>query len=166
MIDSTTFPNDEFTYKYLAGPVDSLAELRSGVALGNCRFALQLYFYKIHGQWFEKDQIYLPGGYKVLGEFIFREEPIDYSKLKQGDVLYAQNLRNKSGELLERGIENYSSKDEWLYYLHRAIYLGEIDPESNKKFIWHATNITGGPVVWTIEEFEHYYLPISAKRVI
>lgn len=166
MIDTTTFPADKFKYVYLAGPVDSPEEIESGVKEGNCRFALQLYYYRNHGRFFERDDIYLPGGYKVLGKFIFKEEPIDFNKLKLGDVLYAQNLRNKDGELLEKGIENYESKDKWLYYLHSAIYLGRIDPDSDEQYIWHATNVEGGPALWTLDKFQHYYLPVSAKRIL
>lgn len=158
-------PTDSFVYKYLAGPVETREEIEKGVTEGNCRFALQLYFYKIHNIFFEKDEIYLPGGYKVLGKFIFEEEPIDFSKLKRGDVLYAQNLRNKDGVLLEKGIENYETKDKWLYYLHSAIYLGKIDA-TGIQYIWHATNITDGSVLWDIATFEQYYKLVSAKRVL
>ena len=79
--------------------------------------------------------------------------------------MYAQNLRNKEDVLLEKGIENYESKDKWLYYLHSAIYLGKID-DTNEKYIWHATNIEGGPVLWTLDTFQHYYQPVTAKRVL
>lgn len=157
------YPTDSFIYRYLAGPVLTVKEIDDGVVEGNCRFALQLYFYKLHNIFFERDQIYLPGGYKVLGEFVFKEEPIDFNLLKPGDVLYAQNWRNKEGKLLEKGIENYKDKDEWLYYLHSAVYVGE---EAGVHYIWHATNIEGGPMLWPLEKFEYYYKPISAKRIL
>lgn len=163
MSASVTHPTDTFTYRYLAGPVLTAKEIDDGVTEGNCRFALQLYFYRLHTIFFERDQIYLPGGYKVLGEFIFKEEPIDFNLLKPGDVLYAQNWRNKEGKLLEKGIENYKDKDEWLYYLHSAVYVGS---EDGVHYIWHATNIEGGPTLWPLEKFEHYYKPISAKRIL
>lgn len=165
MIDTGTFPADQFKYVYLAGPVDTPQAIDVGVSEGNCRYALQLYYYRMHNKFYERDEIYLPGGYKVLGEFIFKEEQIDFSKLKQGDIVFAQNLRNKEGKVLEKGIENYETKDKWLYYLHSAIYLGKIDPNTEEKYIWHATNIEGGPTLWTLEKFQHYYLPVSAKRV-
>lgn len=166
MIDTTTFPQDDYTYTYLAGPVESREELDGEIKEGNCRFALQQYFYRMHGLFLEKDEIYLPGGYKVLGEFIFKEEPIDFSELKRGDILYAQKLRGKEGGMLNKGIENFKDKDEWLYYLHSAIYLGTIDSDSDIPYVWHATYIENGPVVWPMDKFEYYFKIVSAKRVL
>lgn len=166
MIDTSAYPSEQFKYAYMAGPVETSEQLKIDAIEGNCRYALQLYFYRIHKKFFEQDEIYLPGGYKVLGEFVFKEEPINFCELEDGDVLYAQNLRNKEGKLLEKGIENYESKDEWLYHLHSAIYLGKIDPETDEQYVWHATNVEGGTALWTLEKFKHYYLPVSAKRVI
>ena len=160
------FPLDIFAYKYLAGPVETAAEIDVGVTEGNCRFALQLYFYRIHRRWFERDEIYLPGGYKVIGEFIFKEEPIDFEKLKAGDILYAQNIRNKEEKEVDKSLERYKDKDEWLYHLHSAIYLGTLPNGTNEKYIWHASHIAGGPIVCALATFLHYYKPISAKRVL
>jgi hypothetical protein len=160
------FPTDKFAYKYLAGPVETPAEIEAGVTEGNCRFALQLYFYRKHGIFFKKDQIYLPGGYKVLGKFVFKEESIDFESLMRGDILYSQNLRNKEGKEVNKSLERYKDKDEWLYYLHSAIYLGKINDGTDNCYVWHSTSIDGGPTLWTLEKFEHYYKPISAKRVL
>lgn len=159
------YPSAQFTYQYLAGPVETVDELEAGVKEGNCRLALQLYFYRVHGIFFKRDEIYLPGGYKVLGQFIFKEEPMDFGELKMGDILYAQNLKNKAGALVDKSPERYRTKDEWLYYLHSAIYIGTLD-DSATRYVWHATNIEGGPALWTLEKFEHYYKPVSAKRVL
>jgi hypothetical protein len=160
------YPTDRFVYKYLAGPVETAEEIDAGVTEGNCRFALQLYFYRQHKKFFEKDEIYLPGGYKVLGKFIFEEEPIDFDKLVAGDVIYAQNLRNKEDKEVDKSLERYRDKDEWLYYLHSAVYVGKINDGTETRYVWHATHIDGGPTLWPLEKFEHYYRPISAKRVI
>lgn len=162
---ANVYPVDQFVYQYLAGPVETVGELEAGVAEGNCRLALQLYFYRIHGMFFKRDEIYLPGGYKVLGQFIYKEESIDFAKLESGDIIYAQNLRNTAGAPVDKSLGRYRSKDEWLYYLHSAIYLGVIDATPTR-YLWHATNIAGGPVLWTLEQFEHYYKPVSAKRVL
>lgn len=157
-----SYPATSFSYKYLAGPEETIEGMVKAQA-GNCRFALQVYFYSVHGLFLKKDQIYLPGGYKTIGRFIFEEEAIDFNRLCSGDIVYAQNLRNKRNELLNKNPEQYASKDEWLYYLHSAIYIGKID---GLHYLWHATNIEGGPVVWQLEKFQHYYKPISAKRVL
>lgn len=159
------FPKDQFEYQYLAGPVETREELDAGVKKGNCRLALQLYFYRMHGIFFKKEEVYLPGGYKVLGKFIFQEESIDFSLLKRGDILYAQNLRNKAGGEVDKSIGRYRTKDEWLYHLHSAIYIGRVD-EMDTQYVWHATSIENGPAVWTLEKFEYFYKPVSAKRVL
>ena len=79
--------------------------------------------------------------------------------------MYAQNLRNKKEELLERGMEVYASEDEWLYHLHRAIYLGNLKGKEGQ-YVWHATGVAGGTALWTIEKFQHFYKPVSVKRVL
>jgi len=168
MIQNNTFcyPIDQFSYKYLAGPVLTEHDLNNKFTEGNCRFALQLYFYRIHNKFFQRDDIYLPGGYKVWREFVFKEEEIDLHKLKTGDVIYAQNLLNKEGQKVDKSLERYKDKDEWLYYLHSLIFLGTVSENSNTQYVWHATHIEGGPAVWTWEKFLHYYQPISAKRIL
>lgn len=160
------FPSDQFTYKYLTGPVKTPLEIDGAIKEGNCRLALQLYFYRIHKKFLEQDEVYLPGGYKTLGQFVFKEEPIDFDALQAGDILYAQNLRNKKGEELHRDLETYKDKDEWLYHLHSAIYLGEIDGNSEERYVWHATNIEGGTALWALDKFQYYYKPVSVKRVV
>ncbi|CAN5699082.1 hypothetical protein BH11PAT2_BH11PAT2_05250 [soil metagenome] len=156
-------PVENFVYKYLIGPVESVETFNLPVTEGNCRLALQLYYYRIHGIFFQKDDIYLPGGYKVWGQFIFKEEPIDFDKLKLGDVIYAQNFRGKRGQELLKGIEHFKDKDEWLWHLHSAIYVGKVD---GIHYIWNATSIVGETIIWPLETFEYYYKPISAKRIL
>ncbi len=157
------YPNNPFTYSYLAGPAENEARLAEDITAGNCRFALQLYFYKIHHLFLERDQIYLPGGYHSLGAFIFREQAIDYSQLKNGDILYAQNLRNKVGVKLNRNQEAYPTKDAWIYHFHSAIFIRKPD---NTEMVWHATSIENGPAFWTRNRFEQYYKVISVKRIL
>ena len=150
-------PTHNFVYQYLAGPVDS-RDLLTQVTEGNCRYALQLYFYDVHGIWLEKDEIYLPGGYKQLGTFVVKEEAVDVSQLQPGDVIYAQNLKKKNGESLNRNPDQYKGLDEWRWHFHSAIYLG-----GNK--IYHASSVCNGPATWTWGKFTEYYKPISAKRL-
>jgi len=152
------YPPDKFTYTYLAGPVDTPAELEN-ITEGNCRLAIQLYFYRVWGRFIQKDEIYLPGGYKTLGTFIFKEEAVNWSKARVGDIVYAQNIKKKDSTLYERDRDHYHTYDDWVYNFHTAIYVGE------NKF-WHATSIVNGPAVWSREEFENYYKPISVKRLL
>lgn len=163
-IDSIISQNT-FTYLYLAGPVLTSRELDAGIIEGNCRLAVQLYFYRQHGIFLERDQIYLPGGYKTLGEFVFKEEVINFSLLKRGDVIYAQNIRNKSGDFMERALENFADYNEWLYHFHTAIYIGKISSQDDAQYVYHASSIENGPGLWTLEKFMYHYLPISVKRI-
>ncbi|MDB5245353.1 MAG: hypothetical protein JWN90_458 [Parcubacteria group bacterium] len=158
-----TVPVEDFEYKYILGPVESVETFRLPILEGNCRLALQLYYYRVHGIFFQKDDIYLPGGYKVWGEFIFKEESIDFDQLQPGDIIYAQNFRGKRGQELLKGIEHFKDKDEWLWHLHSVIYVGKVD---GTHYIWNATSIVGGTVTWPLETFEYYYKPISAKRIL
>jgi hypothetical protein len=45
-------------------------------------FCTAIIFLPYTGTFFERDKIYLPGGYKVWGEFVFEEEDIDPNQLK------------------------------------------------------------------------------------
>ncbi|MFN3188161.1 MAG: hypothetical protein ACK42D_01270 [Candidatus Paceibacteria bacterium] len=115
------------------------------------------------GLWLEKDQIYLPGGYKNLGEFVFEESPINWGELRPGDIIYAERLRNKDNKIVDQSLSKYSDKSEWVYHFHSAIY---VDTENNEPMIWHATSVENGPALWQREKFLHYYKPISVKRVL
>lgn len=163
MVSTFQSPVEDFTYAYRVGPVESPEELDPTVKEGNCRLALQLYFYRVHNLFFQKEEIYLPGGYKTLGTFVFEEEPIIFDALRAGDIIYAQNLRDREGNELQRNQEVYANKDEWLYHLHSAIYLGY---QNGSHYVWHATGIEKGTVVWSLETFEHFYKSISVKRVL
>ncbi len=155
-------PIESFAYAYDAGPLETEAALKAPVKEGNCRLAIQVYYYRLHQQFIPKDQIYLPGGYKHLGRFIYEESVIDYATLQPGDIIYAQNIKNKRGEQLNRNLETYPSKDGWLYHLHSALYIGCFEQRHN---IWHATSIENGTCIWSVETFEEWYRPISVKRV-
>ena len=121
-MESLKYPTDQFSYKYLIGPVLTEEELNIPFEEGNCRFALQLYFYRIHNKFFERDQIYLPGGYKVWGNFIFKEEEINPTKLKPGDVIYAQNIRNKDDKDVDKKKFEGKTYDE--YRIAKNNFLG------------------------------------------
>ena len=155
-------PAKQFTYSYRAGPVDTKAELQAAQE-GNCRFAIQVYFYELHNVWLAKDEIYLPGGYQSLGRFVYQEESIAWDTVQPGDIVYAQRLRNRAGAPIDQSLSFYQqNKDEWRYHLHSAIYAGSTNGTS---FIWHATSVANGTAFWTLAEF-HYYQAISIKRVL
>jgi hypothetical protein len=156
-------PIENFTYAYLSGPRDMEAELVMPITEGNCRLAIQLYYYRLHQLFIPKFDIYLPGGYKKLGRFVFEETEIDFFKLLPGDIVYAQNIKNKRNEEMSRNPEMYKTKDAWLFDLHSAIYFGFF---THTHYFWHATSIVNGTTVWSLDKFTEYYKPVSVKRVL
>lgn len=108
----------------------------------------------------------MPYGYNNLGRFIHEETDIDLNKLETGDVLYAENIRNKQGEKVDKSLKSYKDKNEWIYHLHSLIYIGKLNNNSNTNYVWHATYIENGPALWDWSKFLHYYKPVSVKRVI
>ncbi len=126
---------------------------------GNCRFAIQLYFYRIHNHWLEKDEVYLPGGYEHLGEFVFREESIDFSVLKPSNIIYAQNLKQKDG--------TYYARDPKTTRRSPTGDLISTQLYTSAKLLIRITFTA--PVVfaavWPLEQFVEYYKPISVKRL-
>lgn len=158
-----SIPPEDFSYQYLAGPLDSPEAIETGFTEGNCRFALQLYFYRVHDIFLEIDEVYLPGGYEHLGEFIVREQPIDWSLVQPGDIIYAQNLKKKDGTPHKRDPEHYDTLADWRFDFHSAIYLGT---HNGQHYIYHASSICDGPDVWTLAQFSEYYKPISIKRIL
>lgn len=154
---TTKIPTDQFSYSYLAGPIDTPEELER-LTEGNCRLAIQLYFYRVRGVFLKKDEIYLPGGYQHLGSFVYKEAAIDWKQALPGDIVYAQNIKKKDGSPFERNRDNYPNYEDWVYDFHSAIYTG-----NNQ--IYHATSIENGPVVWSLQQFSEYYKPMSLKRL-
>jgi hypothetical protein len=168
--------NFSYAYDEGAGPLSENELKAENFTEGNCRRAVQYFLYKTKNIFVRPEDVLLPNGYRNIGKFIFKEEPIDFKKLKTGDIIYAENLRNKKNEPLNKTRSGYTNEDGWLKYLHSAIYLGQFNDElsgilpnkdypENVPLIWHSTFIDGGTCVWTLDKFNLYYKPISAKRL-
>lgn len=164
-----------FAYKYDkgAGPLLEI-EFNQAIKTGNCRLAVQDYFYVAQGLYLKPDEILLPYGYKHTGVFInFR----GLRDLKQGDIIYAEKFRNKNSEIIYKEKDKYKNEDEWIRYFHTAIYLGNLDEKiesllpvkpaypKGTPVIWHSSFIAGGTAVWSVEKFCYYYQPVAAKRI-
>ncbi len=148
-----------FKYSYLAGPLPK-NELKKEIKAGNCRLAVQIYFYNTHNVYFEPKKILNPDGYKNTGKFIFKAgNYIDFKKARIGDVIYAENIVNKKNEPVSKDRNTFNSDGDWILHFHTAIYLGN-------EQIWHATNFEENSCFWTIEKFKKFYKPIALKRFL
>ncbi len=169
-----------FPYKYLKGPIP-LEELQQGPTEGNCRLAVQDYFYTVHGLFLGREEIVLPEAYRNTGKIVsdFKGDVVVFFKdLQVGDIIYAEKLRDRKERMFRHQRNSYPTEDEWLISLHMGIYFGiptddllsrmptdgQIDRE--KPAVWHASFIAGGTALWTVDKFCHYYQPVVAKRLL
>ncbi len=170
-----------FAYKYDKGAGPLLkTEFSQTIKTGNCRLALQDYFYMAQGLYLKPDKILLPYGYKHTGVFVKKlDKKVEtfFTDLKQGDIIYAEKFRNKNSEISYQEKDKYKNEDEWIRYFHTAIYLGKLDEKiesllpvkpaypKGTPVIWHSSFIAGGTAVWSVEKFCYYYQPVAAKRI-
>lgn len=167
-----------FTYNRNKGPVPS-DELEQPIKEGNCRLAVQIYFYKVYGIILEPDQLLNPKAFYHTGSFVLKEmenDAISFQNkdilniLKRGDMIYAEK-RN--------GLKNsFADENSRLISLHTAVYLDKLDdnlslvlPEpnfcsKNTSLIWHATSVGGGCCIWPVNKFEERYKIIAVKRLL
>jgi hypothetical protein len=137
-------------------------ELRGDWHVGNCRRALQYYFYVMRGLFLLPEEVLCPEAYYKTGEFVFKKgEIVDITKLQTGDIIYAERIRAKDGSLVDKSEKSFSDVDDYIVALHTAIYVGE-----PRKEIWHATSIEGGSCQWSLTKFLEFYTPIAVKRIL
>lgn len=171
----------KFAYKYDkgAGPLLKI-EFNQAIKAGNCRLAVQDYFYVVQGLYLKPDEILLPYGYKHTGVFVKqldKKMKLFFTDLKQGDIIYAEKLRNNKKGYIYKCKNSFSDEDEWILHFHTAIYLGNLDEKiesflpvkptypKGTPVIWHSSFIAGGTAVWSVEKFCYYYQPVAAKRI-
>lgn len=167
-----------FLYRYDpgAGPLARDELVAETFSHGNCRLAVQYFLFKGYGIYLGADDILLPRAYDAVGEFVFKEEPIDRAVLRCGDILYAENRLNRNGEPMKRSRDAYPDRESWVLFFHSAIFLGPLTPALEPllpqgdypagDLVWHSTAVDGGACIWPYAKFEHYYRPVSAKRVL
>ena len=150
-----------FIYKLNLGPFNSKNELDSNWQEGNCRRAVQYYIWKTKNIFLEPEKVLCPQAYNETGTFIIQKnQKFYFDYLVNGDIIYAEKIRNKKDEQIDKSEKTFSSSDEYIISLHTALYTGEKGHE-----IWHATAIEGASCFWPLEKFLHYYKPIAAKRI-
>jgi len=151
-----------FTYKFNEGPLSSIEELLSDWNVGNCRRVVQYYTYLKKKIFLKPEEVLCPDAYNETGIFVIGEgQEFSISKLIDGDIIYAEKIRNKEGELINKSLETFPTKDDYIISLHTAVFTGEKDKE-----IWHATAIEGSSCFWSLSKFLEYYKPIAVKRII
>lgn len=166
-----------FKYKFDRGPL-SLSALSEPITEGNCRLALQDFFFVLKNTYFSEKELLNPEGYLHTGTFLHEESSENFfHNLPTGTVIYAENIRNRKEVPTDRSAKNFPSEVDYLIALHSAIYVADVNEEIVARFpteipaiptrqpaMWHATAIEGGTCLWTIKKFLEYYQPVAAKR--
>lgn len=164
-----------FKYNLNAGP-ETIEALSENPKSGNCRLAIQQYFFVSSGIRFNPEEILCPRSFRETGtEILGQTDHWDWSQLSRGDVLFAERILGKDGSKVDRSRSSFSTEDLWITYLHSAVFLGMADEDllkllpssdypKNMPLIWHATAVSGETCVWSTSQFEKYYKPISARR--
>lgn len=151
-----------FAYKFNKGPISKI-ELTNAIEEGNCRLAIQIYFYRIHNLFIEPSRLLCPRSYRFTGRFVFKDKEgleRDYiDNLKKGDVIYAEKMMDKNNKYIHKPKKIFSNEDSWIISLHTAVYI-------SKSLIWHATSIEGKSCIWPIDKFCNYYKPVAIKRIL
>ncbi len=148
-----------FIYQYNAGPL-SFDELSKGdFNTGNCRRAIQDYLYCKYDTYLTPEEILLPQAYKEIGIFITENGEVNISLYKDGDIVYAERIKDKNNKKIDKNRNTFRTEDEWIYQFHSAVYIGNIS-------IYHATAIAGGTCMWSLDTFQKYYKIIAVKRVL
>ena len=171
-----------YKYNFQSGPVQK-SQINNNFKFGNCRLAIQLYFYHQYNLYLPPNKILLPEAYKETGSFIakdLKKENI-FEKARTGDIIYAERLKNSKGKLCYKKKTDFKNEDEWILYFHTAIYLNKISKNQIKQLsakynisnihtdepiIWHASSIDNGTCFWNIEKFLQYYQPKAIKRIL
>lgn len=152
----------EFDYRFDAGPFGSADELAGEWDEGNCRRAVQLYLFSMRGEFLEPDRVLCPEIYSRTGTFVIDvDEQFAFERLSNGDVIFAERLKDRRGAKNNCGRSAFISSDDYVISLHTAVYTGRKNRE-----IWHATAIEGSSCYWNTQRFLEFYRPVAAKRLL
>ncbi|MFA6094633.1 MAG: hypothetical protein WC757_01980 [Candidatus Paceibacterota bacterium] len=150
-----------FAYKLNEGPFSSEEELLGKWYIGNCRRAVQLYLFEKKKIFLKPEEVLCPESYEKTGIFVTGKDfDFSFNSLIDGDVIYAERIRNKEGRMIDKSPQTFSTNNEYLISLHTALFTGEKGKE-----IWQATFVEGSSCFWSLEKFLYYYRPICAKRI-
>lgn len=152
----------EFNYRFDAGPLGSADELAGEWGEGNCRRAVQLYFFSMWGEFLEPDRVLCPEIYNQTGAFVIDvEQQFDFECLRNGDIIFAERVKDRFKVNIKCGPVAFDLIDDYVISLHTAIYTGHKGRE-----IWHATAVEGSSCYWNTQRFLEFYRPVAAKRLL
>ena len=151
----------QFSYDYQSGPFESERDLAGPWNVGNCRRAVQHYFYSNHALFLSRDHALYPDLLWKTGSFvIYHGDPIDFGILQTGDIIFADRVRTKVLNVGGKSTQ-LCGPDNFFMSLHTAIYTGVRCQE-----IWHSAKLEGGSGYWSLQEFLQHYRLIAVKRII
>ena len=151
----------QFTYKFTEGPFRSISELLSEWKSGNCRRAVQYFLYRKKRIFLKPEQVLCPEAFYNTGTFIMdNNNKFNSILLKEGDIIYAEKIRNKEKKVVNKNKITFSNYDEYIVSLHTALYTNKKGKE-----IWHASLIEGKSSYWSLNKFLYYYKPVVVKRI-
>ena len=153
----------DFSYDIHSGPFENPEKLKD-VVKGNCRLAVQVYFYLAHGIWLTPSQVLCPELYHSTGVFVFKDEPIDFLSFRKGDIVFSERVHNKKGKNIQKTKDSFLSEDDWIISLHTSIVISIGARREDCRF-WHATAVSGSTCEWSVDKFEFYYRPVAVKRI-
>ncbi len=152
----------EFVYKFDEGPLESKEKLLENWTVGNCRRAVQYYIFEKFGIFLEPQKVLCPTSYRETGYLIWDDsKEFSFENLNDGDIIFAETIRNKKGEKINKGRETFLTEDDYIVSLHTALFTKIAGKE-----IWHATAKEGKSCFWTKEKFLENYRPVSVRRII
>ena len=169
-----------YSYRYYEGPL-SLEQLQQKPPVGNCRRAVQDYYWTFHGKYLGSEDIVFPEALKNEGIIVkkFQNDTDDFSSdLQTGDIVYAEKLRDSRGIVFSSAKHVSLSEEERMRNFHLGVYIGVPTAEilariptievidKGRPTIWHASFIAGGTDLWPVDRFCYYYRPVLATRLL
>jgi hypothetical protein len=152
----------QFVYDFKEWPLNSLEELLGDWDKWNCRRAVQYFVYDKKKIFLSSDQVLCPFAYNEVWMFIVNKwQYFSFSNLNCWDIIYAEKIKNKEWQKIDKGLETFDNEDDYVISLHTALFNW-----APWKEIWHATSIEGSSCYWSLEKFLNFYNPIAAKRIV
>lgn len=142
-----------FEYEFRTGPFDSPEDFKVKISKGNCRLAVQLYFFRTHNLFLKPEQVLNPYAFRNTGKFVFQNESVDFRRTRNSDVIYAEKLPVRRSA--------FKTEEEWLISLHTAVVIKRCGIR-----VWHASSLCGKSELWTVAQFEKSYKIVAVKRIL